>query len=51
MRQIDEYAGHTALSGNNRTGFQIQEYSSPFKERHFVDGDKEGPSPGERRVP
>jgi len=48
--QIDEHPGHLMLLGSNHTGFQIQEYSSPFSECHFVQGDKESQSPGERRV-
>jgi len=46
----DNHAGHPMLSGNNHTGLQIHECSSPFREFHLVEGDKEGQSPSERRV-
>ena len=34
--QIDDHLGQPILSGNNRNWFQIDEYSSPFKEYHLI---------------
>lgn len=47
---IDEHAGHPILSGNNHTGFQINECSSLFRECHLVECDREGQNPGETRT-
>jgi hypothetical protein len=47
---LDKHAGRPILYGNNHTVFQIHECSSPFRECHLVEGDREGQSPGERRV-
>ena len=36
VEQIYDHPGQPILSGNNRNWFQIDEYSSPFKEYHLI---------------